>query len=337
MSFLDEHYDDIFKKYSVNELLKDIASFQKVNGSSLEKVLNHFFKEEIFKCWNIAGKKSPMEFLANDEEVKKAFEIIERFPKFFASDSIVSNLESFLRNQSRFTNKVANFNPRDARDIYFRYFPEHLKGFSGDRLNVLDPSAGFGARMLAVLLSGQNYFAYEPNKGVYNQLCVCVEFLRTNGVISSDQVCDIRCQGSESFVPEWLGKMDVSFTSPPYFNLEFYSDDGCASTRNYGDYRKWLIEYVVPTVSNIQYYLKLNACAMINIKNLTGAEHLFDDWFKVFQRVVRGFELVEVFNLKFRQAKRNARKGKDENPDEFEEYSEPVMSFRKVKVIERCH
>lgn len=331
MSFLTEHYDDIFKKYSVAELLKDIASFQDVNGGSLEKVLNHFFKEEIFKCWNLAGKKSPMEFLENDEKVGRALAIIDRSPKFFDSDSIVLNLESFIRNQVRFTNKVANFNPRDARDIYFRYFPEYLVGgFSGQRLNILDPSAGFGSRMLAVLLSGQNYFAYEPNKSVYHQLCVCVDFLRTNGVISVDQVCDIRCLGSESFIPEWVGKMDVSFTSPPYFNLEFYSDDGCASTRNYGDYRRWLIEYVVPTVSNIQYYLKLNACAMINIKNLTDAEHLFDDWFKVFERVVKGFEFVETFNLKFRQAKRNNAKGN------FEKYSEPVMSFRKVKVIDRC-
>lgn len=42
MSYLTEHKNEIFKKYSTEELLKDIDSFQNGKGK-LNKVLNHFF------------------------------------------------------------------------------------------------------------------------------------------------------------------------------------------------------------------------------------------------------------------------------------------------------
>ena len=43
MSYLNEHYNEIFKKYSTEELIKDILSYQTGNGN-LYKVLNHFFE-----------------------------------------------------------------------------------------------------------------------------------------------------------------------------------------------------------------------------------------------------------------------------------------------------
>lgn len=54
MSYLDLHKDEIFKKYSNDELIADIKSFQSGNGK-LNKVLNQFFEEEMFKC---CGKKN---------------------------------------------------------------------------------------------------------------------------------------------------------------------------------------------------------------------------------------------------------------------------------------
>lgn len=42
MSYLSNHYNEIFKKYSTNEMLKDISSFKNGEGN-LYKVLNHFF------------------------------------------------------------------------------------------------------------------------------------------------------------------------------------------------------------------------------------------------------------------------------------------------------
>lgn len=62
MSYLTEHKNEIFKKYSTEELLKDIDSFQNGKGK-LNKVLNHFFEECMFKCCGKKNKFIMKEFL----------------------------------------------------------------------------------------------------------------------------------------------------------------------------------------------------------------------------------------------------------------------------------
>jgi DNA modification methylase len=124
--------------------------------------------------------------------------------------------------------------------------------------------------------------------------------------------------------------MDVSFTSPPYFNLEIYANDNSASTINYNNYEAWLEQFVRPTIDNTYKYLKNGGYAMINIKNLTikGKQPLFDDWFKIFSDH-GGFEFVEIFDIKLPSAKQyyqNCTYSKEE----YKGFKEPVMSFRKV-------
>lgn len=44
MTYLEKHYNEIFKKYSTEELLKDIHSYQFGEGN-LNKILSHFLKK----------------------------------------------------------------------------------------------------------------------------------------------------------------------------------------------------------------------------------------------------------------------------------------------------
>jgi hypothetical protein len=45
---------------------------------------------------------------------------ISEHPKFYNSNEI-TNVKSFFRNAGRLAQKVANFCPKNAIDIYFRY------------------------------------------------------------------------------------------------------------------------------------------------------------------------------------------------------------------------
>ena len=58
--------------------------------------------------------------------MKIILEYIKSKPKFFTSDSEVANVKSCFRNSMSWVRKVANFPPKEARDIYFRYFPNAL-------------------------------------------------------------------------------------------------------------------------------------------------------------------------------------------------------------------
>ena len=321
MSYLEEHYDEIFKKYTTEELLKDIQSYQNGNGN-LNKVLCHFFKEPMYKC---AGKKAnltPYDALSDDEIVDKILTYIRSKPNFFTNKNEVANVESALRNSFSWCRKVANFPPKEARNIYFRYYD-----INGSKINCLDTSMGFGSRMSAVLLSGHNYCGFDPNIILFRQLKKYKNFLIDNHILSSAQKCGLYKHGSEKYDAELENLFDVSFTSPPYFNLEKYYDDDSASSINYHDYKKWVNDFVIPTVDNTCAYLKVGGYAMINIKNLNKKETCFDDFFGAFNAIPY-MEYVETFDLTFGKKQYgkqyNNEKGVINN-------TEPIMVFKKVK------
>lgn len=271
-----------------------------------------------------AGKKSditPWDALSDEEMTKKIIAYTKSKPNFFTSTNEVANVESALRNSFSWCRKVANFPPKEARRIYFRYHD-----IDGKRINCLDTSMGFGSRMSAVLLSGHNYCGFDPNKNLFRCLKQYKSFLSTNNVISTEQHCGLYNKGSEVFVKELEGKFDVSFTSPPYFNLEKYSNDCGASTKNYGNYNAWVNEFVLPTVCNTYRYLRVGGYAMINIKNLNKKETCFDDFFRAFD-CINGFRYVETFDLKI--AKKQYGKQWD-NEKGVIKNAEPIMVFQKI-------
>ena len=323
MSYLTEHYEEIFKKYDDDVLLKDIDAYRN-RGGRLSKVLNQWFEENIYQCRSTRYQYTPWEALQDDEKMKWILDYISSKPNFYTSSEI-TNVKSFFRNGTRIARKVANFDPKNARDIYFRYH-----NIRGNKINCLDMSAGFGSRMSAVLLSGHNYCGFDPNPALYASLVNYHIWLRNHNVIDNAQRCGLYKHGSEIFRPELTGTFDVSFTSPPYFNLEFYANDVCASTLNQDNYHKWLTDFVKPTIDNTYKYLKHGGYAMINIKNLTrgGKEPLFDDWFKLFKEH-GGFEYIEIFEMKH-QGSKNFWMNTNYNKEDYKGFKEPIMSFKKI-------
>lgn len=270
-----------------------------------------------------------MEALKNDEDMRYILDYVNSKPNFYTG-SEVSNVKSFFRNAGKLACKVANFPPKEARDIYFRYFPNALID-STEKLNCLDTSCGFGSRMSSVLLSGHNYFGIDPNIELQGKLMECAKFYYDNGFIDENQSCSLYTQGSELFIDELEGMIDVSFTSPPYFNLEKYSDDESESTKHYDNYELWLEKFAKPTIKNTYKYLKVGGYAMINIKNSTRGkkEKLFDDWYNIFCSI-DGFEPYEVFEMSQTSTKVVGQYANYE-PSKYQGAKEPVMCFKKVK------
>ena len=320
MTYLEQHRDEIFKKYTTEELKKDVFNYKNGKGK-LTKFINQFFEECIFNCKDNRCKLTPMEALQNDEVMAKIIGAFAKNPKLYFGTEI-QNVKKSLSVSGIGARKVSNFCPKNARSIYKRYFDD-ITG-----MNILDTSCGFGSRMLATLLNGANYYGFDPNQELFGKLKECHKWLVDNGEVLPTQVCDIHCQGSEEFVPELVGKMDMSFTSPPYFNHESYYNDEGNSTKNYNDYDRWLGEFVVPTLLNTYKYLKVGGLAMINIKNMVsrGKKPLYDDFMRTFQ-LIKGFEYVETFSMEIMHRTLH----KDMN---YVGFQEPVMVYKKVAECE---
>lgn len=322
-NFYEKNRWRIFKRFSKEELTRDIENYLSGSGR-LYKVSAHYFKKLMYMSIGGKGKTSPYKALKNPENLKQAFDYINSKPKFYNGDDVF-NLETYFRNCGTVALKVANFCPKNAISIYNRYNPENNK------LNILDTSCGFGSRLSAAVLNGHNYYGFDPNEKLVVKLRQLIKFYKKYTDINCK--CYIFCEGSETQIPTLFNKMDIAFTSPPYFDLERYSQDEGQSVIKFPTYDEWLKGFAEPTIINIYKCLKVGGYAMINIKNMTsrGRYPLFDDWFKIFKSI-NGFEFVEIFEIKH-QHKRYFFKNTTYKEEDYKGFKEPVMVFRKV---EKC-
>jgi DNA modification methylase len=317
-----EHWNEIFPVYSDTELFEDMGNFV-FGKSKLFKLLSMYFLEIRYRCSRAGAKHAPMDVLEDQVLLDEAKEFMLSHPRVFKRGWHPEDLKRYFAIGGNRASSVANFPAPEAKRL--------MKKFTPPGGWVHDPSAGFGSRMSAALLSGFRYTATDPNKELYPILRACYDKIVQSGFAPVGSEFGVYCQGSEVFIPELEGKIDFAFTSPPYFDLEKYSVDEGASTKNYSNYRLWGLEYVVPTCINIKRYLKQGGYVGINIKSMDG-KPLYEDWFKIFEKLKMKFVEEEQIKIGLRVYNINKGSTVEELMENWYKTSntEKVMIFQKV-------
>ena len=332
---------EFYKKYSDEELqsiLYQLKSQPIANpdiisdiGVNTTPILSSWVDDLLYQAKRINNDLSPAEAMKSDECIDKIVEYIKTKPRFFkiTEDNIndiptlTNAIKTYFRNsQTSVVNatKVANFSPIAARKIYERYCPKFYA-------TILDYSCGWGARMLGCLSSPYNYkyVGIEPNSKLNARLnefsaWVCESLHRENNT-------QLYLEGSEVFHKELVNTIDLSFSSPPYFNLEIYCNEESQSANENTTFKAWVEHYMIPTIQNIYKYTKVGGLHIVNLKNLTtaGKEPLLDFWMKACVAV--GFKLFDADYMKH-QSRRQFDKGKDNV--NFNGDKEAIIVFKKV-------
>lgn len=126
--------------------------------------------------------------------------------------------------------------------FYRPHFSKQISLITKKREGVLfDPCAGWGGRMLGTVSNGWKYIACEPNKETYSNLLKIIEFLGIEDAVSLHNI------PAEEFDFN-IDKVDVVLTSPPYFNLEKYTDDETQSYNKFDTYNVWKTEWLEPLI-----------------------------------------------------------------------------------------
>jgi len=120
------------------------------------------------------------------------------------------------------------------------------KRYLKDNGVILDFSAGWGARMLAAMACGYNYYGIDP---------LTAENLNEMNGFFSDDSCfknDINVfeGGSEDKNSYNVDSVDLIIGCPPYFKLEIYSNDNSQCYNKFPEYNDWLEKYWKKTVEN---------------------------------------------------------------------------------------
>jgi SAM-dependent methyltransferase len=134
---------------------------------------------------------------------------------------------------------VQNFKPQNARAIV-----EHLCPVLWG--NVYDYSCGYGGRLLGIGSSNMkyNYIGVEPNTETVKYLNFFNDCIEEAVGVKGTIIQSV----SEEYQPE---DIDLAFSSPPYFNLEKYSDEDTQCMVRYKTLDEWFDGYVTPTIEHI--------------------------------------------------------------------------------------
>ena len=95
---------------------------------------------------------------------------------------------------------------------------------------------------------------------------------------------ELHCCGSEDFRGP-ANSVDFAFSSPPYFDLEVYSDEPTQCFNKFPVLEDWLEGYVRGTIKNIHHMLKPGCCYAVNIADFKvrgGGEVAYvDEWIRI--------------------------------------------------------
>jgi hypothetical protein len=174
---------------------------------------------------------------------------------------------------------VSNFRPTAAAALYDMFAKNGV---------VWDMSAGWGGRLLGAIVSGvDTYIGTEPS----TETVLGLNALANN--FGWDINTSIVPSGSEEYRP-YKSSLDFCFTSPPYFDLEKYSDEETQSYKKFPERELWIEGFLRPTFRNCYYGLKPDGIMAINLADIRGHE-LEADMVRVAEEV--GFRMVKKLKL----------------------------------------
>ena len=209
---------------------------------------------------------------------------------------------------------VTNFKAQNAKAIV-EYLCPVLWG------NVYDYSAGYGGRLLGITSSNMryNYVGIDPNTETVKYLNYLQQIIQEATGVKSE----IYCTTSEEYTPT---STDLAFSSPPYFNLEKYTDEPTQCMVRYRSLDEWFDGYAEPTIKNIYKGLNNDGIFATNIadyKSYGNKEYeVVERWIATAEKL--GFKHVETVKMML-----NTRPGVGNNKTEGREKFEGVYVFKK--------
>lgn len=233
----------------------------------LNKLTDYFTQEERIRC-NFKNNISPLNYYINNN-LNYNPKDLEEYNKF----------ENEMFNKCKFCN---NFRISVCLNILNMFKPKKW----------LDISAGWGDRLLSALIySNINkdfklYQAADPNPDLqkkYNQMIKSFNKTKRNFKIIQDGFEYIDIKDND---------FDICLTSPPFFDMEEYSNDKHDSLTQYNTFEKWYNNFLLVSVKKSLEHIKQDGYLILYIE-------LFD---KIYNSNKMINDITNNFKIEFKGA-----------------------------------
>ncbi|CAJ1360415.1 unnamed protein product [Effrenium voratum] len=180
---------------------------------------------------------------------------------------------------------IANFPALVAAALYRRFAPGGV---------VYDPCAGWGGRLLGARLGGvKKYIACEPSSQTFDGLQEFAQLLAPLDV-------ELHPCGSEDL--DLTEQVDMAFTSPPYFNTEWYSDEQTQSHIRFPTVEKWRAGFLQPTLSKMAAAVRPGGHLLLSVTKRRSHRRAGLDLEADVQQMVSELGLVQEPTLRMQRA-----------------------------------
>jgi hypothetical protein len=216
---------------------------------------------------------------------------------------------------------ASNFPPLTAKFIYERYLTKlDVKG----KAYIWDPSAGWGGRILGAMGIRRefnvHYIGTDPNtdhttgngRTKYHEIADFYNAVRTGKkrghgkrrrfpkTVNSYEIyqCGSENMRKQPQFQQYRGRLDIVFSSPPYFAKEVYSEDANQSSVKHGIFEEWRDFYLKPTLETAVEWLRPGGYLIWNIANIKLGKKRFgleDASCKILKEL--GMKRIEVLHM----------------------------------------
>ena len=152
------------------------------------------------------------------------------------------------------------------------------------------------------IYKGIAHTKYEDLAAFYNE-----KTYRTQGLFPKVNTYELFQDGSEVIsqnekFQEYKGKVDLVFTSPPYFAKEAYSQDETQSYKKFGEYDEWRDGFLVPTLETCVEWLAHERYLLWNISDVKFGKDMLplaEDSQKILESL--GMKFVKIWKMSMAQ------------------------------------
>ena len=135
---------------------------------------------------------------------------------------------------------------------------------------ILDISAGWGDRLLASIAHyADRYLGVDPNtdliKGHTDIIKTLTKHRDTSVLKNKYEVIPIKFESDEFIIEK--EEFDLIFTSPPYFDLEIYTEKEGQSITSFPDFQSWIINFLFVSLKKAWNSLTIGGNMVIHIQD----------------------------------------------------------------------
>jgi tRNA1(Val) A37 N6-methylase TrmN6 len=132
--------------------------------------------------------------------------------------------------------------------------------------SVLDFSAGWGDRLLACLATGTRYIGVDPNELLHPKYAEMIDFFAPS---KKSKYTMLESTIQDAKLPK--EKVDLVFTSPPYFDMEVYSGRGKVTQKNE---KEWFSKFLKVAIKKCNNQLNNGGHMVLVINQRSGEKYI---------------------------------------------------------------